>query len=484
MKLGRYSVLFLLVFPLALLAQDIPLFTSDFPPEEFAQRRVKIYDAIGPQGIAVVQGAASPTGYTRFRQYNEFYYLCGVEVPHAYLLMDGDSRRTILFLSHRNDGRERAEGKMLSADDAELVKKLTGVDQVASLDMLGEVLARSARSGSPRSLYTLLTPGEGFAMSRDLALRAIADYAADPWDGRPMREGHFAQLLRERFPSYEIRDLTQALDNLRVIKSPREIALIKKSTRIACRAQLEAMRSTKPGVMEYELDAVAKYIYYRDGAQGEAYYSLIQSGPNAMFGHYNANKRRMQDGDFLLFDFGADYGYYMSDVTRTWPVNGKFSPAQKELYGFYLSCYRAVLNAIRTGRTAQSVLEEALKEMETILAKTKFSKPTYAKGADAYVESYRRQVKNPRASLGHWVGMATHDDGLDSGPLRPGMVFTIEPALRVPEESINIRCEDMIVITETGKEVLSDFLPLDIDQIEKVMKEEGILQKYPKDDGK
>ncbi len=466
-------------------AQDIPYFTSDFTPEEFSQRREKICEAIGPQAVAIVQGAAQPAGYVRFRQSNEFYYLTGVEVPHAYILMDGATKRSTLFLLHRNEGRERAEGKMLSAEDAEEVRKLTGIDQVAGIEGLGEYLARLARPGAVKTVYTMLTPAEGFAMSRDLALRAIADYAADPWDGQPMREGRFAQLLRERFPSFEIRDLTPTVDQMRVIKSPREIDMIKKATRIACLAQMEAMRSTKPGIMEYQLDAVAKYVFYRDRAQGEAYFSLIQSGPNAMFGHYNAGKRQMKDGEFLLFDFAPDYGYYMSDVTRMWPVNGKFNAWQRELYGFYLGCYQAVLNAIRPGVTAQVVIQDALKEMDALLARTKFSKSVYEKGARAFVDVYRRSAANPNASLGHWVGMATHDDGIDTGPLKPGMVFTIEPPLRVPEENINIRCEDLIVITDKGRDVVSaDILPLDISGIEKIMKGEGLLQKYPPDQGK
>lgn len=319
-------------------------------------------------------------------------------------------------------------------------------------------------------------------MSRDLALRAIGDIAADPFDGRPAREGHLIQLLRERFPQFEIRDLTPTLDNLRLIKSPREIALIKKATILSGLALMEAMRSTVPGIMEYEVDAAAKYVYYRNGAQGEAYYSLVASGPNAMFGHYSAGKRQMQDGDLVLMDFGPDVGYYMSDLTRTWPVNGKFSQTQRELFSFYIGCYRAVLKAIRPGLTPQAILQEAVREMEKILASSKFSKPTYEKAAREYVERYQRSAGSPRATLGHWVGMSTHDVGYDTGPLRPGMVFTIEPAFRVQEEQLNIRFEDLIVITEKNAEILSDFVPMGIDEIEKLMREEGLLQRYPRTD--
>jgi Xaa-Pro aminopeptidase len=477
-----FVLLILMLAPASAFAQEgFSPFTTDFPPEEFAARRAKVYDAIGEAGLALIQGAPSPAGYTRFRQSNEFYYLCGIELPHAYLLLDGANRRAILFLPHRNEGRERGEGKLLSAEDEDLVKQLSGVDRVFGTDLLTEHLSRYARGA--RLLYTPFSPAEGFAMSRDLALRAVADRAADPLDGQPSREGQIVQTLRARFPQIEIKDLSPMLDSLRLIKSAREIALIRKATRLSGLALMEGMRSTAPGQMEYELDAMAKYVYYRNGAQGEAYYSLIASGRNAWYPHYNAGKRKMEDGDFLLMDFAPDVGYYMADVTRMWPVNGKFSPWQRELYGFYLGCYQAILKAIRPGVTAANIKREAAQEMEKILAASKFSKPAYESAARQFVSAYAASAKNSQASLGHWVGMATHDVGQDAGPLRAGMVFTIEPALTVPEEKIYIRLEDMILITDTKAENLSDFVPMDMASIEKLMQEEGILQRYPRDTG-
>jgi Xaa-Pro aminopeptidase len=255
---------------------------------------------------------------------------------------------------------------------------------------------------------------------------------------------------------------------------------MKKATQLSGWALMECMRSTRPGIMEYELDAVAKYVYSRNGAQGEAYFSLIQSGPNAMLGHYNANKRQMQEGDLLLMDFAPDYGYYMSDLTRTWPVNGTFSKQQRELYEFYLGCYRAVLRSIRPGATAQTILQEAVREMDGLLSKIMFSKPIYEAAAKRFVGTFRTSSQSPRAMLGHWVGMSTHDVGQNWGPLRAGMVFTIEPALTVPEEALNIRCEDLIVITDRGAEIVSDFVPLDVTAIEKQMEGTGMLQGYPR----
>jgi Xaa-Pro aminopeptidase len=460
--------------------EGFPFFTTDFPPEEFAARRAKVYEAIGNDGFAVLEGAPSQPGYRRFRQSNDFYYLCGIEVPHAYLLLDGATRKATLFLPHRNEGRERGEGKLLSAEDADEVKRLAGVDAVAPIDLLPEQMENRYLRGAKRIVYTPLAPAEGESMSRDLALRYTADVAADPFDGRESREGRFVELVRGRFPFFEIRDLSPTLDSLRLIKSPRELAMIRKATKLAGLALLEGMRSVRPGQYERELDAVGKFVFWRNGAQGDAYFSLIGSGPNAFWPHYNAGKRKMEDGDFLLMDYAPDVGYYESDVTRMFPVNGRFSTWQRELYGFYLACYRAILKAIAPGKTSGQVIHEAGAAMDSILASAKFSKPSHRKAAEDFVAKYKKSGESEYPYLGHWVGMATHDVGPHQGPLKPGMVFTIEPALTVPDEKIYVRLEDMVFINDKGAEVVSTDAPWDVDAIEKVMKEEGMLKRYPR----
>jgi Xaa-Pro aminopeptidase len=457
------------------LAQDVALFTTDFPPGEFAERRAAVFDAIGERALALVQGAPNPVGYVRFRQSNEFYYLSGVETPHAYLLLDGTKRQTRLYLPRRNEPRERSEGKLLSAEDVDLAKELTGVDEVHGTELLAEHLARFARAGVVPAVYTPFSPAEGYATSRDLAVRTVADLASDPWDGRPSREGHFINLLRERFPQFEIRDLSPTLDRLRLIKSPREITLIRKATRLSGLAIMEAIRSTRPGLVEHELDGISKFIFFREGARADAYYPLIASGPNAWYPHYHKSQRQMRDGELILMDVGPDVGYYSTDVTRQWPVNGKFNAWQRELYGFYLAYYEAILKAIRPGEVS-AIRKEAAREMEKILAGWKFSKPAYEKAAREFVAGYR---ESQSASLGHWVGMAVHDVGPVDGVLRAGMVFSIEPQFRVPEEKIYIRLEDMVLITENGAEVLSDFVPRDMAGLERLYQEEGLLERYP-----
>lgn len=470
----------LLLVATSLTAQEgYRLFTTDFPPAEFAARRAAVARAIGSDAVAVLQGAPSPPGYTRFRQTNEFYYLSGIESPRAYLLIEGGSGRTTLYLPHRNPARERSEGKLLSAEDGDLIRDLAGIEEVFGSELLGEHLGRMVNR-APRTLYTPFAPAEGEAMSRDLALRSAADAAADPWDGRPPREGHFLALLRERLPRFTLADLSPTLDSLRLIKSEREIALLRKASELSGLALMEAMRSTTPGVREFELDALAKFIYHRNGAREDSYYSLIGSSRNAWYPHYHANQREMEDGDLVLMDYAPNVGYYNADVTRMWPVNGRWSPGQRELYGFYLACYEAILKPIRPGVLPAVVKQEALAGMEAALARHRFSKPEYERAARQFVADYRRSAAALNSGLGHWVGMATHDDGPSGGVLQPGMVFTIEPALRVPEEQIYIRLEDMILVTATGAEIMSDFVPRSLEAIERLMREDGMLQRYPR----
>jgi Xaa-Pro aminopeptidase len=475
---ARAVVVMLLGIPASMSAQEgTGPFAGGFPPEEFAARREKVYDAIGGTGVALVQGASGFHSSTRFRQSNQFYYLTGIETPNAYLLLDGRRRQAVLYLPHRDAGRAATDGEVLTAEDSEAVRRLTGVDLVLGTEALAEQLGRRSAPGTV--IYTPFQPAEGHSESRGGILRATADMAADPWDGRPSREGHFIGLLRSRFPFLEVRDLSPALDEMRRIKSPREIEAIRRATRIGNEALIEAMRSTRPGVREHELDAVARFIFTRHGAQGEAYRAIVASGPNAWYAHHRAAGRELQDGELVLMDYCPDVAYYRCDVTRQWPVGGRFSPVQRELYGFYLGYYEAILYSIRPGLTPQQVRREALPKMEAVLARTRFSKPEYERAARSFVEAFRESTANPDVGLGHGVGMATHDFGPDSGPLRAGMVFTIEPQFRVPEERIYIRLEDMIVITDSGVEILSDMVPRDIDGVERLVREEGLLQRYP-----
>ena len=459
---------------LPLRAAETPAYQTDFAPDEFRARWAKVFEAIGEQSVALIAGAPLANGFLFPRQTNDFYYLCGVETPGSYLLLDGRGRRVTLFLPPRNARLEASEGRVLSAADADLARKLTGADAVESTEAMGGDWLARPEGRLPEAIYTPFAPAEGAGQSRWELQASNAAVAADPWDGRIPREARLVELLRARYPRAAVRDLTPAIDGLRSVKSPREVALVRQASRLAGFALLEAMRSTRPGVFEYQLDAVARYVFLAGGARLEAYRSIVASGTENIWNpHYYRNTSELKAGDLVLLDYAPDFRYYVSDITRMWPVSGRYSPVQRELLGFVLAYRNAVLERIRPGVTAKQVLEEVRKAMEPVLRATKFSKPAYEQGA-------RKLVETGGGVFSHPVGMAVHDDGAyQDQPLRPGHVFSIDPQLRVPEENLYIRYEDVVGVTESGVENFTAFLPSALDDIEKAMRGEGLLVKFP-----
>jgi len=453
-------------------AQDTIQHQTDFPSEEFQERRAKVFEEVGENALVLLQGAPNIRGFRVFRQSNEFYYLTGVEVAHAYLLMDGRKGTTRLYLPHRNERRERGEGKKMSAEDAELTIELTGVDEVHGIEALPHHLWRYLLRPPYPTLYTMLSPAEGAAQSRDELLIGFADAVSDPWDEALAREGRFVQLLQARYPQFDIADLTPILDEMRIVKSPREIKLIRRASQLAADGIMEAMRSTEPGLYEYQLDALARFVFLVNGARGEGYRSITASGTNAFFGHYNRNDSELMVGDLILMDYAPDYRYYTSDVARMWPVDGKFSAEQRELYGWILRYYEELMRRIRPGVTHDQILDETAEVMTKVFEETEFSKPEYEEAA--------RKTLTFRGHLSHPVGLTVHDVGTyRTQPLRPGTVFSIDPMMWVPEEKLYIRIEDVGVVTEDGFENFSAYAPTHIKDIEEFMGQKGLLQHRP-----
>jgi Xaa-Pro aminopeptidase len=329
-------------------------------------------------------------------------------------------------------------------------------------------------------LYTPLAPMEIGNDSRDELLAGQARVAGDPWDGRPTREAHFVALLRARFPQFEVRDLSPTLDAMRTIKSPAEIALIRRATQLSGLGIIEAMRSTSPGVYEYQLDAAAKYVHYVNGARGDGYASIIAGGTNAFMGHYFRKTDALRDGDLVLMDYAPDYRYYTSDVTRIWPVNGRFTPAQAALYEYIVAYRDALFRYIKPGVTADEVLDRAAAEMREYLVGKTFASPAHLKAVQAGL-AFRGHFQHP-------VGMAVHDVGRVRGvPLEAGMVFTIDPMIWIPEERLYIRIEDVALVTADGVENLSAFVPTSIADVQRTIAEPGLVQTHkpvPPPDGR
>jgi Xaa-Pro aminopeptidase len=483
------KIFFLFIALCAPLAAQ-PVFTDVFPPEEFAARRAKVFEKIG-DGVAVVLGTTEPPGEMPLRQNNQFDYLCGVVEPRAILILDGKTKKTTLFLNPRNQQQE-ASMYGPGLDPGEEAAKRTGIDfVVARVPSLGG-RGRGGRGPTPaadtpeppRSEFQ--SAMEGFAQAgrtfytpfRAEVLGSISSggpdqlWAAnknDPWDGRTSREEAFRTHLKSVAPQSEIKDLDPIINELRGIKSPREISVIREATRIAGLGIMEAMRDTKPGLYEYELQADSEFVFKKYGAFGASYFALIGAGPKTYYTHYHRNTAQLKDGDLVQFDYAPDYKNYQSDVTRVWPTNGTFTPWQKEYYNIYLKLYQAVMTSIKVHVSAGQVIKDAVAKMDAIMASYQFTDEKIKTAAAKFVENYRRQADSGRGSLGHTVGMEVHDVRMPTTTLEPGEIFTIEPEMRIEELHLGLRLEDMLLITETGYENLSRFVPIEVADIEKLM---------------
>jgi Xaa-Pro aminopeptidase len=437
-------------------------------PDELTARRRRVLEALPDDALVLVRGGRPLAAMQRFRQTNDFAYLTGVEVPGAYLLLDARTREATVYLAHRDEQRERNDGPMRAAEDAPAVAAATGATHVAGVERLAADLGR-VLFRSPRPIFVPLAPEEGAGTTRDSALAAAVWAAADPFDDVPDPAAALASSIVRRFPQLEVRDLSPVLDALRLVKSESELQRMRVAARLCGLAVMEAMRSTAPGVHEYELEAVADFVFRQGGASGPGYEAIIAGGKNAWHGHYNANDAPLVGGDLVLMDYAPDYRGYTSDIGRMWPVDGRYSPWQRELYGFVLEYHDELLARIAPGRTPDEIMDGAAEVMRARIDATTYSRPHYraaVEGALAF-----------RGHLSHPVGMAVHDVGDYRGrPLEPGLVFAVDPMIWVPEDRQYVRVEDTIAVTEDGLENLTGFVPRAMEDVERLQAEPGLLQ--------
>lgn len=429
---------------------ECTLFRNDFPAEEFAARRSNIFQAIGEDGCAVVQGGATPCSQSgAFRQEPGFHYCSGIEAPGAYLVMTGADRSTTLYLRHRPEEMEDPVGGPYTVEDADEIKKATGVDDVRGIeDMEGHIKGCKIVYAEHR------TPSAPIRVE-------------DPWDGQTSRGQQFLDLLKSRLPDAEIRDLTLILDKLRGVKSERELDMLRDAGRLSAQGVIECMRITRPGLYEYQFGAVANYLYMDAGGAGEGYNSIISSGKdNIWYGHYSVNSSKLVDGDLVLMDSAPYLGSYTSDIGRMWPVNGKYDDLQRTLYGFIVEYHKTLLELVGPGAEYEAILTEAAARMSKVLAKTKFSEPSYEEAA--------RQTLGFKHHLSHPVGMEVHDvDNYREAPMKPGLVLSLDPSLWVRDRKTYIRVEDTVAVTENGIENFTVDAPLELDDVEATMREDS-----------
>jgi Xaa-Pro aminopeptidase len=437
----------------------------------YAARRARLAAQMQPGAVAVLPTAPevmrnSDSDYP-YRHDSYFYYLSGFTEPEGVLVLvaaDGDTpARSILFCREKNIEREIWDGYRYGPDAARVAFGVDEACSIAELDArMGKLLAD--------------VPALYYAVGANAAL----DTQVRGWI-----EAVRAQSRSGVSAPATLHDLLPLLDEMRLLKDAEEQAIMLRAGLISGQAHARAMRAARPGMFEYELEAELLYEFRRKGAQAPAYTSIVASGPNACVLHYNANNRRTDDGDLVLIDAGCEMDGYASDITRTFPVNGRFTQAQRTLYDLVLAAQEAAFAAIVPGQPYSAIHEAALRVLTAgMLDLGLVDKNKYANIDDAIAD--KAHVPFYMHGTGHWLGMDVHDvgayrdlaaPGKPSRPLRPGMALTVEPGIYVrpaegvPEQfwHIGIRIEDDVVVTDDGYRILTGSAPKTVAEIEAVV---------------
>lgn len=431
--------------------------------QEYQTRRRKLAQQL-PAGSVAVIAAAHETlrngdAHYRFRQDSNFYYLTGFNEPDALLvLIAGDDAQSILFNRPRNPLEEQWTGTRLGQEGA--VSEL-GMHAAFPTERLTEELPRLFSGKS--SIY--------YAIARNPELERIIRKALLVLK---------CQVRRGVKTPESLCDIEPILGEMRLFKSDEELDLMRRAASISVKAHAQAMRRCKHLEHEYQLEAELTYEFSRQGCRSVAYDSIVGSGENACILHYTDNNKPLQKGDLVLIDAGGEYENYAADITRTFPVNGTFSPEQKSIYELVLKAQKAGIAAVKPGalwntvqQTMVDILTDGLCQLGILQGEVK---ELVAK--EAYKPFYMH-------NSGHWLGLDVHDCGLYKidntwRPLEPGMVLTVEPGLYISSnipgvdkrwQGIGVRIEDDVVVTKTGHEVLTAALPVDVHEIEALMRD-------------
>lgn len=426
--------------------------------QSHAERRTRLMQQMG-EGIAILPTAPevvrNADSHYPYRADSHFLYLTGFAEPEAVLVLDAGAGKSILFCREKNLEREVWEGFRFGPDGA---REAFGFDEAYPV---GELDARlpDLLSGQ-KSLWWNVGRNAGF------------DVRVNGW----------LDAVRQRYRSGEqppalYHDLLVLLDEMRMFKDAGERATLRRAGQVSAQGHIQAMRATRPGMMEYQVEAEILHTFIRNGARYPSYESIVAGGANACTLHYAANNARLNDGDLLLIDAGCELNGYAGDITRTFPVNGKFSPAQRDVYEIVLAAELAGIAAVKPGALWNEPGDAALR----ILVQGMLDLKLLSGSVDGVIESgaFRQFYMH---GIGHMIGLDVHDVGQrkQGGQWRtyqPGMCTTIEPGLyirpapNVPPalQNIGIRIEDDVLVTETGHEVYTADVPKEIDAIEILM---------------
>ncbi len=405
-----------------------------------------------PNGLVLVRGLPSQRDYVRFHQDKTFWYLTGVESPNAALVIDLASREEILFLPKPNAMKERWEGEQWDSEDP-WVATTTGFRDVRPASELVALL--KDRAAAAKIAWISKEPWITLSGCHDQAGPYDRAIERDPLDGRSSREDALEDRLHEKF-SFEVRDCAPILAELRRVKTTEELVALRRASEVGAMAMTEAIRSSRAGLTERHLEAVMSFVHRAEGAAGPAYHGIVGCGPNALVLHYSQVGREMRAKEMVLLDYAPEFDHYVSDITRSWPVDGEFTPRMAEIYDAVLASQAAGIAETRPGKTMADV-EKACRR---VLAERGLQKLL------------------PHGTC-HYVGLEVHDVGQNGKPFVPGVVFTIEPGVYEPSTGIGVRIEDVVVVTDTGCEVISAGVTKDRAELTRLVAQEGILDRWP-----
>jgi Xaa-Pro aminopeptidase len=419
------------------------------PNSSYAQRRAKLAAAVdAPIVLTGLTGREEDAQAYVFAQEENFYYLTGHNEEEAGLILlpPGDSKakkddfqgpREILFLPAKNPGKQKWNGVRMSPSDPG-IQAHTGFADVRPFAEMRATIEKLARFYP--AFYTIL-PYE----------KELGGYP---------HERETVDWLKLAVPQVNLRDIRTNITDLRLIKSTTEIAFLRQAIDLSLDAHFAAFKMMRPGLWEYQVAAKMVEVHAMGGSEAEAYAPIVGAGPNSTALHYDKLGRKIEDGDIVVMDVGAQYSGYAADITRTVPANGKFTPRQREIYDIVLGAQNAALAGLKPGA-------DMCRKGKQSLYKISYD----------YINSHGKdQNGKPLGQyfihgLGHNIGLDVHDPGDSCKPLMPGQVVTVEPGIYIPEENVGVRIEDDVLITETGYELLSSKLPRSADEIEKIMAE-------------
>jgi len=431
------------------------------PPAEFKRRRTQLMRMMGSDSIALVSAAPerirNRDSHYPYRQDSDFAYLTGFDEPEAVLVLIPGRKpaEVVLFLRERDPSRERWDGPRLGPEQA---PDVLGVDDAFPIDDIDDILPGMIE-GRSRVFYHF---------GRDAGF----DQHVMAWIERIR-----AEVKQGARAPHEFIDLAHSLHDLRLYKSKAELAVMRESARIAGLGHMAVMRAARPGLTEAHLHAEFEYVLRRMGAVN-AYEPIVGAGDNGCVLHYRANKAPLNDGDLVLIDAGAEWQWYASDITRTIPINGRYSPAQKDLYELVLRAQAAAIDEARPGRPFTAMHDAAVRVLTQGMIRLGLLTGSLSNALKQH--AYRRYYMH---KTGHWLGIDVHDVGdyrVQDEPrlLEAGMVVTVEPGIYVPLDDpdapekfrgIGIRIEDDVLVTSDDPEVLTSSVPKTVNEIEQYM---------------